>query len=122
MSNVQYTLIGAEVSYYSAKVRAYLRHKQLPFREVGASRDVYRDVIVPRTGVRFIPVLLSADGSAVQDSRAIIDYLEARHPSPRVTPQQPAHELMALLLELYGDEWLLLPAMHYRWNVPENRA
>jgi glutathione S-transferase len=122
MSSTRYTLIGAEVSYYTAKVRAYLRYKQLPFDELAASRDVYRDVIVPRTGVRFIPVLLTDDGSAIQDSRAIIDHLEARHPSPRVTPEEPLGELIALLLELYADEWLLLPAMHYRWNVPENRA
>jgi hypothetical protein len=25
--------------------------------------------------------------------------------------------LVALLLELYGDEWLIIPAMHYRWSV-----
>ena len=25
--------------------------------------------------------------------------------------------LVALLLELYGDEWLVIPAMHYRWSV-----
>lgn len=25
-------------------------------------------------------------------------------------------KFLALLLELYADEWLLLPAMHYRWH------
>ena len=29
---------------------------------------------------------------------------------------------MALLLELYGDEGLTKPAMHYRWNLPEENG
>jgi glutathione S-transferase len=115
-------LIGAEVSYYTAKVRSYLRYKQIPFVEVPATREVYRDVIVPRTGVRLIPVLISDDDVAVQDSRAIVDFLEARYPEPAIEPPGQTQQLVALLFELYADEWLLLPAMHYRWNLPENRS
>ncbi len=117
-----YRLIGAEVSYYTGKVRAYLQYKRIPFVEIAATREVYRDVIVPRTGVRFIPVLISGDDIAVQDSTAIIDFLEQRHPERGVYPPGGLQRLAALLLEAYADEWLVLPAMHYRWNVPENRA
>jgi glutathione S-transferase len=115
-------LIGAEVSYYTGKVRAYLRYKQIPFEEILATREVYRDVIVPRTGVRFIPVLISDDDVAVQDSAAILDFLDERYPEPSIRPEGSLGQLLALLLEAYADEWLLLPAMHYRWNIPENRA
>jgi glutathione S-transferase len=115
-------LLGAEVSYYTGKVRAYLRYKHIPFVEVAATRDLYRDVIVPRTGVRFIPVLISDDDVAVQDSTAIIDFLEQRYPDRGIYPDRAVQRLCALLLEVYADEWLLLPAMHYRWNIPENRA
>ena len=115
-------LIGAEVSLYSGKVRAYLRYKGIAFEEVAASAEVYRDVIIPRTGVRFIPVLLSDDDFAIQDSTAIIDFLEARHPDAQVYPAGALQRLVALVLETYADEWLVVPAMHYRWNVPENRA
>lgn len=118
----QHQLIGAQVSYYTGKVRAYLQYKRIPFAEVAATREIYRDVIVPRTGVRFIPVLISDDDIAVQDSTAIIDFLERRHPDPGIYPPGAVQRLAALLLEVYADEWLLLPAMHYRWNVPENRA
>lgn len=117
----RHTFIGAEVSYYSGKVRAYLRYKDIPFDEVSATREVYRDVIIPRTGVRFIPVLISADDVAIQDSTAIIDFLEQHHPTPSIYPSTPLQRLLALLLEVYCDEWLIIPAMHYRWNVPENR-
>lgn len=118
----QHQLIGAQVSLYTGKVRSYLDYKQISYREVLATREIYRDVIVPRTGVRFIPVLISEDDVAVQDSTEIIDYLEARHPEPSVYPAGPLQRWAALMLETYADEWLVIPAMHYRWNVPENRA
>jgi glutathione S-transferase len=115
-------LIGAQVSLYTGKVRAYLDYKAIPYVEVTARREIYRDVIVPRTGVRFIPVLISDDDVAVQDSCAIIDFLEARYPEVGVYPEGPVQRWVALLLQAYADEWLVIPAMHYRWNVPENRT
>jgi glutathione S-transferase len=118
----RHRLIGARVSYYTGKVRAYLRYKGLPFDEVPATREMYRDVILPRTGVAFIPVLISDDDVAVQDSTAIIDFLEQRYSEPSVYPDGPLQRLVALMLEVYADEWLVIPAMHYRWNLPENRA
>ena len=48
----EYQLLGAEASYYTGKVRAYLRWKGIPFREVLSTRSVFADIIVPRTGVR----------------------------------------------------------------------
>ncbi|MFT5452389.1 MAG: glutathione S-transferase [Enterobacterales bacterium] len=42
--------------------------------------------------------------------------LELKHPSRSVYPTTAKQKLVSLLLELYGDEWLLIPAMHYRWN------
>jgi glutathione S-transferase len=118
----RHRLIGAEVSYYTGKVRAYLRYKGIAFDEIPATREVYRDVILPRTGVAFIPVLISDDDVAIQDSTAIIDFLERRDPDPSVYPQGALQQLVALLLEVYADEWLVIPAMHYRWSLPENRA
>ena len=35
-----YTLYGAEISYYTGKVRAFLQWKDLPFVEVPATGDV----------------------------------------------------------------------------------
>lgn len=118
----QHQLIGAQVSLYTGKVRAYLDYKAIAYEEVVARREVYRDVIVPRTGVRYIPVLISDDDIAVQDSTEIIDFLEARYPEPSVYPAGPLQRWVALMLEAYADEWLVIPAMHYRWNVPENRS
>ncbi len=115
-------LIGSEVSLYTGKVRAYLRYKDLRFEETLATREVYKNVIVPRTGVRFIPVLVTGDDIAIQDSTEILEELERRFPEPAIHPATPRQRLAALFLELYGDEWLVIPAMHYRWSFEENRS
>src|SRR3990167_2193373 len=116
----RHQLIGAQVSLYTGKLRCYLDYKAIPYDEIVASTEVYREVIIPRTGVQYIPVLISDDDIAVQDTTEIIDFLEARYPTAPIYPATPKQKLMALLLEIYGDEWLVLPAMHYRWNVPKN--
>lgn len=111
-----YTLYGAPISYFTGKVRAYLDWKQLPYREVLSDAGVYRDIIVPRVGFPVIPVVTTDAGETLQDSTDIIDALEARHGEPSVVPSTGVQRLAAALLELYGDEWLVIPAMHYRWH------
>lgn len=118
-----YLMYGAECSMFSAKLRCYLRWKGIPFGELPASRKVYQEVILPRTGVGFIPVLKTPEGWVWQDTAEIIDRLEARFSQRPLHPTTPRRRLAAELLSLFGDEWLVLPAMHYRWSFPrENRA
>ncbi len=114
---VTYLLYGGELSLYTGKARAYLRYKGLDFRELPATRQVYKEIILPRVGAPIIPVLVTNEDEVVQDSTEIIDFLEARHPAPPIYPAGPLQRLVALLLEFYGDEWLIIPAMHYRWSV-----
>ncbi len=111
-----YTLYGSPISYFTGKVRAYLDWKALPYEEVLASADIYREVILPRVGFPVIPVVTSDAGETLQDSTDIIDALEARHGGPPVVPPTGLQRLAASLMELYGDEWLVIPAMHYRWH------
>lgn len=111
-----YTLYGAEISYYTGKVRAFLQWKGLPFVEILATGDVYRQFIVPRVGFAVIPVLTTPEGATLQDSTDIIEALDRRYGEPSVFPAGGVQRLASVLLELYGDEWLLIPAMHYRWH------
>lgn len=113
---MHYTLYGSPISYFTGKVRAYLDWKQLPYEEVLSSAEVYKQVILPRVGFAVIPVVTSDAGETLQDSTDIIDALEARHGGPAVVPPTGVQRLAASLLELYGDEWLVIPAMHYRWH------
>ncbi len=107
-------LIGHEFSLYSGKARAYLRHKQIPFVESATPED--RERIDEHIGRRVIPVVVTADDEYVQDTTKIIDYFERRYPERSVYPDGPWQRLVSLLFEVYGDEWLVLPAMHYRWH------
>ena len=116
-----YQLIGAPVSLYTGKVRCYLQFKGIGFEEVLATPQVFKELIIPRTGVRYIPVLVTPDDQVIQDSTEIIDHLEQRFPDRPVYPTGPCQRLVALLLEVYGDEWLVNPAMLYRWKIEENR-
>jgi glutathione S-transferase len=109
-------LYAAEFSLYSGKARAYMDFKDIPYREVLSSRVVIRDVLHPATGMKMIPVVQSPDGEFIQDTTAIIDHLEARFPAPSIYPADPVQRLVSLLFEVLADEWLLLPAMHYRWH------
>ena len=68
-----------------------------------------------------IPTLITPDDTVVQDSTEIIDLLEQRFPQSPVHPATPWQRIVACLLELCGDEWLIMTAIHYRWTKPENR-
>jgi glutathione S-transferase len=115
MSN-EYTLYGAPMSLYTGKARAYLIFKNLPYTEVFSSLKVYKSIIVPKTGVRFVPVLKTPENEYLQDTAHIIDTLEQRHPERSVTPTTAKQKLVSYLFETWADEWLVIPAMHYRWN------
>jgi len=117
-----YTLYAAPLSLYSGKVRGYLRWKNVAYREVLATRTVYLAEILPRVGWPVMPVLVASDDTTVQDTTDIIDYVEANEPGPSVYPRGPKQKLAALILELFGDEWLLFAAMYYRWTFNEEFA
>ena len=117
----EYTLYGADLSYYTGKVRPYFKYKKLDWQEKDATLDIYQSLILPRVGAGIIPVLHTNDDQLIQDTTDIIDYLEARHPQCSIYPSTPKQKLVAMLLEVYGDEWLVIPAMHYRWNFLEHQ-
>jgi len=85
-----------------------------------APLTLYGVNVLPQLGRRIIPVIETADGKLVQDTTDIIDYLEDEDLAKMSAyPENPLRHLLALILELFGDEGLLRPAMHYRWNFPE---
>lgn len=116
MQKSPYIYYGADVSYFSGKARPALPQKSLWYREVIPNMKE----IVARTGVAFIPVLVTPDGDAWQDTSEILDRLELAHPEPPLYPRTPVQRVVAYLIELYGDEVAILPGMHYRWSFEES--
>ncbi len=117
-----YEHLGWPVSPYTAKTRSYLHWKGLPFVERRPTLFALQTRIKRAVGRAIMPTVRTPDGQWLQDSSAIIDALEARHPQRGITPPGPRQRVAALLLELHGDEWLILPAMHYRWHTPASAA
>ena len=111
-----YVLYGVEASYYAAKIRAALNYKRIPFEERQASRQVYADEILPRVGWPVLPVLITPDDETVQDTSDMCDLIEVRHAERPLLPDDAGARVLSYLLEFLGDEWIKLPAMHYRWN------
>jgi glutathione S-transferase len=113
MSNV-YRIFGAELSPYSVKVRSYFRYKGIPHewvaRHAGNMAEFQRHAKLP-----LVPLVLSPDGRASQDSTPIIERLEASFPAPPIHPADPALAFLSALIEEYGDEWGNKPMFHYRW-------
>ena len=112
-----FRLLGAERSYFTAKVRPALRAKRVHFEEHLSTREIYLEII-RRTGLAFLPVVVTPEDETWQDTSDILDALDARFPAPPLLPSTPAQRIAAYLLELYADEFLILPAMHYRWTAP----
>ncbi len=124
-----YRLFSWEHSYFSGKARAYLRWKHHHgglgpgFEDVLATPDLALGLLIPKSGTPAVPQLEAPDGSWVQDTSEIIDFVEAAHPDPPVVPDpatSPRQCLAAYLIELLADEWLLVPAFWQRWYYSED--
>ena len=115
-----YTHYGPMVSYYSAKTRACLGYKRIPFVEV-YELAAYRDRVAPAVGRTVFPMLESHQGEILQDTTVIIDALEQRHPERQVFPRDPVLMLVARIVEFFVDEFWVVTAMHTRWNDPVAR-
>ncbi len=113
-----FRLYGAERSYFTGKVRPAFRAARLFVEEILPTPEVYRE-IRERTGLGFIPVVVTPSDATWQDTSVILDRLEEAYPERLPVPPGPVQGLAAHLVELYADEFMLLPAMHYRWSFPE---
>ncbi|MDD3443841.1 MAG: glutathione S-transferase N-terminal domain-containing protein [Zavarzinia sp.] len=123
MSTTPYILYGAPVSLYTGKSRAFMRKSGLPFRERLPSDPRYTSEILAKIGRFWLPVLEAPDGTLVQDTTEIVDFIESREPDVLTCyPASPRQAIAALIIELYGDEGLVRQAMHYRWNFLEENG
>ncbi len=114
-----YIHYGLEMSLYSGKTRAYLRHKGLPFED--RTVRLWTGVRLTRkVGALVLPVLRTPQGEWLQDTASIIDTLEVRHRERPILPATPRQRIAASVIEAWGDEFWLPSAMHYRWNFQEN--
>ena len=115
-----YQLFGMEVSPYSVKVRALLRHKNLPHEWVLRSR-ANEAAFRAKARIPVIPLLVTPEGEGLQDSTPLMDYLELHHPERSIRLPDPLLNFLSDALEEAADEWLIKPMFHYRWNYAADR-
>jgi len=105
----------------SSRVRhgGYLRWKGVDFTEHSVNEQIMKDIILKHVKWPVIPVMETEDGRIVQDTVDIMAEVEAGEPGPSVMPDGPVQRFASELLHVYADNWLVIPAMHYRWNYNE---
>ena len=112
-----YTLYVFHISYFSGKMQAYLRYKEIAHSTIEPKwgGDLL-NLIYPNTGLMKAPVVRTPGNEWLADSTPMIDWFEKRHPQGAVIPDDPVQAFFCRLLEDYADEWLWRPALHYRWS------
>jgi len=98
-----YKLVSATPSPYARKVRIALIEKGIPFElitEVPWDSTTQTPKYNP---LEKLPILICPDGSAVYESRFILEYLELKHPSPPMLPADVDGIIAAKRLEVLCD-------------------
>lgn len=118
--SIDYILYGMQASLYTGKVRAYMRRNRIPVTERGAGHPDFMGTIYPQMNRFIMPVVVTPGGEIIQDGTDILDFLEGEGLGHEpLYPEDPVLRAIAHLFEFFGNEGLLRPAMHYRWNFDE---
>ena len=117
MSNI--TLYGSSLSLFTGRARSYLIKSGLPYRETMPVSEYYTEQVLPKMGGRrSVPVIETGEGEVIRDGAAIIDHYEEIN-GHYFSPPTAKQKTLSLLFDVIGTEGLLRPAMHYRWDFPE---
>jgi maleylacetoacetate isomerase len=95
-------LYGFWRSIAAFRVRVALKLKELPFEEISVdilSGEQFRPEYAAISAERVVPTFIH-DGRSIFQSLAIIDYLDAMHPEPRLIPRDIKERAYALSLAL----------------------
>lgn len=105
-------------SLYSGRARAYLIKQGIPFQELSTGHESFKAEVLPKGKLPTIPTLVTPSGEVIRDGAAIIEHFEAANGRPCL-PAGPRQQIISALFDVIGTDGLLRPAMHYRWNFPE---
>ena len=105
-------------SLYSGRARAYLIKQGIPFQELSTGHESFKAEVLPRGKLATIPTLVTPEGEVIRDGAAIIEHFEEANGRPS-RPPGPRQQIVSALFDVIGTDGLLRPAMHYRWNFPE---
>jgi glutathione S-transferase len=96
------TLHGFAVSNYYNKVKLALLEKNVPFTEAAAHPMKITPADLAASPLGKVPFITTPQGTLCE-SQAIVDYLEAAHPSPALLPADPFAAAKVRELTTYID-------------------
>jgi len=111
----------ADVSYFSGKLEALLRYKQINFKRINSSVGILVNEVYPNTGVMKVPAVKLANAQWLKDTTPMFDWLEMEYPQYPIMPEDPVLHFLSKLIEDYADEWCWRSAMYWRWCFTESR-
>ena len=106
-------------SLYSGRARSYLIKNRIPFEERSTGHESFKAEVLPKSKLPTIPTLVTAEGEVIRDGAAIIEHFEAANGRP-CQPPGARQQVISALFDVIGTDGLLRPAMHYRWNFPDD--
>ena len=115
------TAYVADMSYFSGKMEAYLRYKEIAYERRVINTKIMREEILPHTGLMKVPVLRMSNGRWLKDTTPMIDWFESHFPNPPILPADPALRFVSKVVEDYADEWCWRAALYWRWQPIESR-
>ena len=115
-------LWGAPTSLWTGRTRAYFIKKGIDYQEIFPSDPRFMEEIVPLVGYFAVPIAELEDGTVIQDGTDTMVHFEQRYPDRPLIPVSRQQQAVAWLIEFFGCDLFFIPAMHYRWNFPEQQA
>ena len=115
----QHRLYAITHSLYSGRARAYLIKQGIPFQELSTGHESFKAEVLPKGKLPTIPTLVTPGGEVIRDGAAIIEHFEIANGRP-CQPAGPRQQIISALFDVIGTDGLSRPAMHYRWNYPED--
>jgi glutathione S-transferase len=106
-------------SLYSGRARSYLIKNRIPFEERSTGHESFKAEVLPKGKLPTIPTLVTPEGQVIRDGAAIIEHFEAVSGRP-CQPPGARQQVISSLFDVIGTDGLLRPAMHYRWNFPDD--
>ncbi len=116
-----YRVYLMDVSYFSGKLEAYLRYKEIPWQRVDTGVPELLDPVYTHTGLMKVPVVECANGQWLKDTTPMLYWFEQRYTQQPIIPTDPYTHFLSKLVEDYADEWLWRPALYYRWMFAQDR-
>jgi glutathione S-transferase len=94
------TAYVADVSYFSGKLEAYLRYKEIPYKRRPANVNTMLNEVYANTGMMKMPAVRLHDGKWLKDTTPMLQWFDQQKPAHSIYPEDPVTNFIALLIEI----------------------